>query len=193
MKLSLTAAQRLVFFTFGLGSLNLISPVHGQEPGAGARVTKPEVEREVLWDRALTSAKNFAVAGKIEPAENALTELNFTKPGTADWYAQTAAQLTRLIYAIALDGNEAAQRAVAVRAIENLQMAERLTRDSAVLSQVHQQVGRLQERVLHDVPAAKEAYRRAAADDPRNATARGAVDRLEKLDRAAAAKTAVKG
>jgi hypothetical protein len=150
-------------------------------------------EREARWSRAMAEAKALALTGKITPAENLLTTFNFTQPGTAEWYQQTAAQLTRLIYAIAIDGEEAVQRAVAERAIENLKMAERLAGTPIAVAQILQQTGHLQEHVLHDLVGAKETYRRAVVVNPGNGVARGALDRLDKADHELAAKHGPKG
>lgn len=152
-----------------------------------------KVDTQTLWRIAMADAKALAIEGKIVQAENALTRFNFTKPGSAEWHEQTAVQLTRLIAALALDGNEPTQRAVAGRALENLQSAEKLAGSPGLVAQARQQAGRIQERTLQDFTAAKESYRRALVADPLNQAAKGALGRLEKADEEIALKDRIKG
>lgn len=192
MNLRQIRAWGLAAFVLLSGS-PFIAPVVFAQGAKAQADAKSDADRQIQWREAMAEAKALALAGKLVQAENALTAFNFTKPGTAEWYEQTAVQLMRLGAAFAAEGNAAAQRAVAARALDNLQSAERLARTPAMLAQVRGQSGRIQERVFNDLAAAKESYRQATVADPSNKNAKGALDRLEKAENALAAKSIVKG
>ena len=164
------AALALVYLaSFGTG---------GRAQPASAQ--KPTDDVLTVWRRTIGSAKALALAGQIVPAEQALVPFVSTRPGTAEWHLQVAAQLMRLVGSLAIDGNVAAQHAVAGRALDHLREAEQMAPDARGVAQALQQTGLIQEKVLLDVPAAKESYRQAAAADSHNTVAAAAYQRLEK-------------
>lgn len=117
----------------------------------------------------------------IPAAERRLFALNENKPGTAEWFVESASKLVRLSLTLRERYDYPMSTEVAQRALELLEEGGRLGLSSKTPLQVSafETAGFLKEEVLRDEEAAVVEYRKAAALDPKAPRAKEAIARLK--------------
>jgi hypothetical protein len=147
-------------------------------PSASAAVDVSARYRPVM-----AQARTQAMSGDVASAEQTMaTFIDRTQPDTAEWHRQCAFQLTRLAFDLVRKSPEPITRAVAVRALAHLQLAERLSSDAKVIASAREKSGLIFERILGDPVMALDCYERAVAANAADGMAQEGLRRMKQAD-----------
>lgn len=134
---------------------------------------------------AYNAAKSLFKAGDTAAAEAALLRTNESSPGTFEWQLESAGKLTHLALNLRQQYDYPRAIALARRVLELLEKAAQLGLEAnpRQRASVHEMAAFVQEELLRDQSAAREAYVKARQID---GTSKRALRGLADLDNAAA-------
>lgn len=169
--------HQTIFRLFAPGAILFLASAFGGQP-----VDNPRSQNSDIL-QGMAVARLFFYEGKYSQGENALSALNISSPGSAEWSLETAGRLTALALAFRHEADQERALTLAQRALDQLALAANKVKpnDSAIRARIETMVGAINERLLGTTTQAKARYRAALEMDP---TFTPASDALKRVDNA---------
>ena len=162
-------------------SASTLTPLFSQSAPTDERFSAlATLEADV--SKRLAEARSFIEKGQDEAADARIARDASSKPQSADWHQEKAADLLRIAFSAQESGNTKTAQRAARLVLAQLDKAEALSKDNnEVLANISELRGVIRERLLGNTEEAVNEYKKALSLNPDSPSSRQKLRQLNSL------------